>query len=619
MSQYIFGNDYAMPFDRESYEPPSNEKYFVPISSIGISAHPMREQLEQLKARIFQGASKVELGFMGVKKGSMAQGAVTPEMYGAEEREAIRQLAKINKVELSVHASPSAGSPSGLSQHGFDDKERADVLNEIKRTIDFAADTGGGSVVIHTGEWHRPIFQVVGKYEPEEFRKKFEAYPEEKEKGLIYLADEKTGELQAIRKDIEIWQPKTEIVKDPLTGKEIEKFFYDEKGNVIMEKLNFDEVVKRGRKDNPNLSEEEAVIKFFFDAEKKRYHAEALRWATEARKLEEEAEKYRRAREMWEEIEKRTPKDKLDNLRRAFRDETGLLPPETMLPSEFLRQIEKKAVENINWMREYAVSANYNLKSMEEKIERLKPVEEVGIKKTSDTIAKMAIYAYDVERTKNLQKPIYIAPENMFPEWGYGSHPQELKKIILESRKAMVERLVKERKIDEERAKKIAEEHIKANFDIGHANTWRKFFKGSDPSNIEKTNKEFKEWLLNQVKDLLKSKIIGKVHISDNFGYYDEHLTPGQGIAPIKEFIEEASKAGVKDIIVEPAHQDYKAMLGAWEVFGSSIYSAMVPSGIDRWTDVQHSYFGRTRGPNYLVEETRPSEDWVLWSGVRLE
>ena len=220
---------------------------------------------------------------------------------------------------------------------------------------------------------------------------------------------------------------------------------------------------------------------------------------------------------------------------------------------------------------------------------------------------------------KKLEKPIFIAPENMFPEWGYGSHPQELKKIIVESRKAMSDKLVKERHMDEESANKVAAEHIKANFDIGHANTWRKFFKGTDPSNIEKTNKEFKEWMVDQVKDLIKSKVIGKLHISDNFGYYDEHVTPGQGIAPIKEIIKEATKAGITDIIVEPAHQDYKAMLGAWELFGSSIYSAMAPPGRDRWTDVQSSYFGRTSGPNYLVAEARPSEDWVLWSGVPLE
>ena len=622
MAQYTFGNDYTTPFDKGAYEPASGKEYFLPISKIGISTAPMKDQLEQLKAKIFQGASKVELGFMGVQKGSMSQGAVTPEMYGVEEREAIRDLAKLNKVELSVHAAPSAGSISGFSQQGFSDEQRARTLDEIKRTIEFAADTAkGGAVVVHTGpDWQRPVYQAVGKYEPEEMKGKFEAYPEEKEQGVIYLADEKTGEFQGLRRNMEVWQPKVKMEKDPVTGKETETYVYDEKdGTVVMEKLEWDEMVKRGRKERPNLPPEQAVIKFFFDAEKKRHHAESLRWSAESKKASESLEKYRNARKLWEEIEKRTPQDKLDNLRKSFEGETGLIPPKHMLPSEFLKQVEQKAEEDKRWTQEYATSAAHQVKQVEEKIERLKPIEEVGIKKTADSISKMAIYAYDVEKMKKLENPVYIAPENMFPEWGYGSHPQELKRIIVESRKAMADKLMKDRHLSEESARKIAQDHIKANFDIGHANTWRKFFRGTDPSNIEKTNKEFKEWMMGQVKGLLKSKIIGKAHISDNFGYYDEHVTPGQGIAPIKEFVEELSKAGIKDIIVEPAHQDYKALLGAWELFGSSIYSAMIPPGKDRWTDVGSSYFGRTAGPNYLVAETRPSEEWTLWSGAPLE
>ena len=231
----------------------------------------------------------------------------------------------------------------------------------------------------------------------------------------------------------------------------------------------------------------------------------------------------------------------------------------------------------------------------------------------------MAVYAYDVEKMKKLEKPLYVSPENIFPE-GYGSHPQELKKIILESRKAMAEKLVG-RGLSEENAKKVAEDHVKATFDIGHAYTWRRFFKGSDPADIEKTNREFKVWVMDNVRDLLKSKVIGRAHISDNFGYYDEHVTPGQGIVPIKEFVAELKKEGVTDMIVEPAHQDFNALLGAWEHLGSSIYSALVPwGGPDRWTNIQSSYFGRTVGPNYLVgPEMRPSEDWVFWSGVPTE
>ena len=79
--------------------------------NIGISAPPFGDQLQGLKAKVFQGASKVELGFMGKGKGSMQGGNTTPEMFGKDERMDMRELAKINKIQLTTHATPLS-SPS---------------------------------------------------------------------------------------------------------------------------------------------------------------------------------------------------------------------------------------------------------------------------------------------------------------------------------------------------------------------------------------------------------------------------------------------------------------------------------------------------------------------------
>jgi len=604
---YVFGGDYETGMDR-AYEPLPIGMGEMPVNKIGISTPPMKDQLESLKARIFQGASKVELGFMGVQKGSMSQGAVTPEMYGREEREAIRDLAKINKIELSVHASPGMGSPSGLDprQGKFSEENQQTVIDEVKRTVDFTADTaGGGPVVIHTGEWNRPI---VDAEKSSEYKGKFEAYKGEKEKAVFYAVDERTGQLTAIRKDLEIIQPKK-----------------DEKGNYVykdgmveMEKLKYDQLLQRAKKEFPDMTAERALITYLNDSNLKRQHSEALRFLEDVNEANEGLKKISKQKEYWAELEKKTPKEKQDLLRASFQEATKFPLKEGASIAHAYDDIIKQVERKKEWAEGISLSAEQSYQMAKEDIKRIKPIEEVGMKKTAGAIADMAVYAYDVEKMKNLKKPIYISPENIFPE-GYGSHPQELKKIILESRKEMVDRL-KARGVDEDQAKKIAEDHVKATFDIGHAYTWRRFFKGSDPQDIEKTNKEFKEWVMGNVKDLLKSNVIGRAHISDNFGYYDEHVTPGQGIVPIKEFIAELKKAKVEDVIVEPAHQDIKALLGAWEHFGSSIYSALMPwGGKDRWSDIQHSYFGRTAGPNYIVGESRPSEDWVLWSGMPLE
>ncbi|GAG40458.1 unnamed protein product, partial [marine sediment metagenome] len=244
---------------------------------IGISAPPMKDQLEGLKARIFQGASRVELGFTGVGKGSMGQGQPTPGSYGKDEREAMRDLAKLNKVELTTHATLGVSGLAGFSRQGnLDESEREKSLHEIQRAVDFAADTArGGAIVVHTGEWPRPMFDKF----PE-----FKEFPKEDEKAVLRLVDERTGDVQAIKKDMPIYEPVE--IRDPKTG-EVINYERDESGDVKIIPKTFDEIVKEEKKFHPELSPEKAFINHYYKSESKRMHAESLFWgstAIEARK-----------------------------------------------------------------------------------------------------------------------------------------------------------------------------------------------------------------------------------------------------------------------------------------------------------------------------------------------
>jgi hypothetical protein len=190
----------------------------------------------------------------------------------------------------------------------------------------------------------------------------------------------------------------------------------------------------------------------------------------------------------------------------------------------------------------------------------------------------------------------------MMPDFGptgepaYGGHPQELKEIILKAREAMVEKLThpqdyainlgslgfdnRKEALSNEEANQYAERHIKATFDIGHANTWRKFFHGVDPKKAGGKNEDeqFKSWLTDQVEDLLDSKVIGHVHLTDNFGYADDHISLGEGGkargAPIADFTKlllDAEKKG--NIKHEPWVVEYPAMLHTtFHRFGHPIY-----------------------------------------------
>lgn len=614
----------------------TKEKFGPGVDVIGSSTPPMKDQLQELKSKIFKGLSHVELGFWGKGKGSRTQGNITPETYGKEEREAIRELAKVNEVSLSTHASPMAGNLAGLGEQGFSDQAREQTLNEIKKAVDFAADvTQGGPVVVHTGEYPRPILE----YEKE----KFQAYSEEKEKSPVYLVDIKTGKLIPFLRDTEVPVP----VKD-----ENGKYAYDKKEGEIkrfkVETKSYKDYIK-GSKDRQRIlkeleqekildskeieklkqSGEEATGQLFYLDHMKRqvdkYDWEERRWLADTEKMEEAIEQENKIKQKLEKAREDFLKTK-DRQRAA--DILNILNKDPVIeklggidranPEESIQKAIsginseiKRTKTNLEYQEDAAVNYAKEIKTTKEQMKQIKPVEDFAIKKTAETISNAAMYAYEVEKKIKPKDNLFISPENIFPEQ-YGAHPKELKKIVLESRKAMVNKL--KHKMSEEQAKKIADNHIKATFDIGHAYIWKKYFKGKD--------KDFNKWVIEQAKKLQKQGIIGHVHLSDNFGYEDEHLSPGDGAVPIKEFVEEVRKQGYKgQMIVEaggqPQGQDWRATTSAWKTLNSPIYR--VDGYQQAWSEIESGYFGRTGSPSYLVGEIAPSKDWAFWTETPIE
>src|SRR3989338_8941327 len=98
----------------------------------------------------------------------------------------------------------------------------------------------------------------------------------------------------------------------------------------------------------------------------------------------------------------------------------------------------------MNYGQEIAISSRKNVAKIQEEIDETVPIHQYGIKESSETLARAGIYALQKEKEQGLEKPLFIAPENIFPENGYASHPEELKELIIKSRKAMAERLWKD-------------------------------------------------------------------------------------------------------------------------------------------------------------------------------
>jgi len=628
----IYG--YNSPMDRNyDVKKSEPEEKILGVKDIGIAMAMGigARNIPEIASKIRAGAGNLEIQFMGAGRGS-AQGE-TPGMFGKYHRRALRELSKVSDVRLTTHASVGIPGLAGQDQQGnFSDEQRKMALDEVNRAIEFAADTAlGGSVVIHTGEFQRPISE-----EPwAEGGKKFSGFEEEPEKAVIRVVNKKTGQvLTQIRKNEEVSRPvwrrnKNEDYIDydgnvvprgervPVFNKEkgifeVEdqgwKSFVDEAKEMTDENrkkygANFD-------KERDTVTPEEAFLIATTEGQARIARGWALNYSEGLSKQFENLKRLKEQRKILQE-----------NLKTASEDEKWKLTSQ-------LKEIEEgsermhgiKDIEQSIEGRQQMVTGQLQQANDQDRLAKnVMSAKKYALEKSFDGYALSGMHAMEETKEKKLEKPLFITMENIFPE-SYGGHPEELKKLVLESRKKMAEILMGKGRSDSE-AKQLAEKHIKATLDVGHINLWRKYFRGS--------NKDFDKWVLDQTEDLAKSKIIGNVHLADNYGYQDEHLAPGQGNAPIKEMIKILKKHGYKGAYTvecgSSATTDasyFHGMMKTWEYLGSPIYSmGAARDGLPpaQWQNVQHSYFGQTYPPSFVFGAYSPSNEWTMWSGVPME
>lgn len=577
-----FSNDYENTLDRD------RRSIQTDMSHIGVSTHPGKHQLGELRATISTGAKHIELGWFGTGKGNIGQGTMNPETHSSEEREAMRELAKINQVSLSTHASPNAGYLSGLGERGFSKQAQEATKHEIDRAIGFAADVAqGGPVVVHVGEFQRPIFEVEKRFNsPDEF---FEGTAEEKKKAQIVFVDKDTGNLKALPREMMIHEETGET---------------DERGLPKYKETPVYKLIEEGK-------EPVTIFKELMQKEKDLALGEAGRAAAEARLLKEKA---KGERELAEEVAKgneeaiEAAKLTLANLG---------IPPRGDI-KEKLNKVAAAHEGEATHYSQIAGAKTRELKNIEKQTENTETIYDYGRRESANAIADEAVKAYRIEKERKLEKPLWIALENWDPNL-YGSHPKELRELIHAARDQMTKRLKVEQNMNESQAAKVAEDHIKATFDIGHANFWRKYFKRDPNISAEEHETKFKKWLMDNVRELTKEGIIGHVHLSDNFGWHDEHLTPGLGNAPIQDFVKEVTegKEWKGKMVVErggqPPGLEYTGITGTWRALNTPIYR--IDAAPTSWTEIENSYFANV-GPAtvHVVGEYVPFKDWSSWS-----
>jgi len=654
-------------------------------------------------------------------------------MYGEDQRQAIRELADINEIELTTHSAYNIMGMMGKDERGNFSISNATLGRyEIERAVDFAADTaGGGSVVVHSGEFDRPLTDMVLDDETNRQNLSFDSdsgrlifrkrHVEQHDANFVLLDDRTSQKLETVHKDRLVAYPvwltagadkehgggnrwgvdqdgKKAFIKDddyvdyegrkitgkntydpakgrvPIYDKETGRFKIARRDFIYFTKeaQRYNEWLKKHWKTVPKFSKwspekfekmwyyykkypEESFMHATLETNEGHSRGWALQYADRMMDNLKLIHQLTDAREFYADLKEKIPKSEQWKLLKRdgkFANITGgILHEETRDPVEWIDQMIREQRANLEFSRQASASqeqqAEDTAETKEHVVTPIKRLEKHGVRQ----YAWAGIRAW--KKSKDPNNPITLAIENIFPEQ-FGGHPQELKWVIKKARDAMVSELtspelsdgaVPKDKYDKdlfadavnpnyvegmskEEATKLAKNHIKATLDTGHLNMWRKFYVEDPKKSLEDNDKEFKEWYLKQVEDLAKGGYIGNLHLTDNFGYQDDHIAPGQGNVPIKEVLGILRKYGYnKAITVEPGADastdlsDFHGLMKTWRFLGSPIYGIGSQAGRapQTWANVHYSYFGQNQPPQYIFGGYAPSNDWTLWSAVPLE
>ncbi len=675
--------EYFRPQDEPGDDIEKPIRPVIPVSEIGKSVTEGRSGggtfRETLKAAIFEGASKVELSTQ-MEGGEPFVGA---EAYGKEARQDLREMAKVNQVKIvSVHAPAQIGNVSGYQgpERGFDDGVRKTELEEIKKAIEFAADVKSNAIVFHTGEFNRPITDQTWAVD-EKGKQVFTGYEEESERAIIPLVDKRTGHvIHQVRKNqlvararwnkyeednkdvwdehggksfvdangrtvkpgdyVDYWGNKIEERKNrvPMYDKENNTFiiqtqdwnvFKKEAEEINEEKRRKAKMEGRELKPDEIITPEEAFLYATTETNEKIARGWALNYSERLKYEFEIHKKLKKAREFYKRMEDSVPEEeqwkilRQDDILQRMAGKAGFaISPEYKKPVDLIDAELKDIERSIESQREMVTG---QLQSAEEaKIMRdsVTSVEKYALEKSLKSMAELGIHAMKQSTEKGAN--VFIAPENIFPEMGYGSHPQELIKLVQSAREKMAGELVEHYKMAPEKARKEAEDHIKATLDTQHLGMWWKHFIPKPNETEEETRKRFNGWYMKQIEDMDKAKIIGHIHIVDGFGRGHTHLPASQGMVPVVSAVEYLKKKGYKGSMISEAYGEQgRQLTRTWAAFGSPIYNlALGPMGTGsttRWGDVWQSYFGKDRTPYYVVGNYSPSNEWTFWSQVPIE
>ncbi len=606
---------------------------------IGVGVAEIEGKIKQvMDQKMKLGAKSMEIQLGG--RNAADSGA---ETHGKEVRDEIKRMAEVNEVDIqSVHAPSYLTGFSGWDarQGQFNEEQAAGTVDEIKSAIDFAADvTHGGSVVVHLGEFPRPVDQIKG----------FEDYEGSAYGQAAYFADKKSGKVQQLPRDYKVkrvarrddeghqgeiklddngipiieevtwYNYKTEFDRNPDAFKN--KYFEEElqankplTGDIIARAL-FKDYFKSGIED--------------LNAEIEQHIGRRDEYKSGYNELKDKTKDNVAAEITAERVRSREPAPNQDEIDRAFNK---------MENARKMYQ-DRMAAENL------AIAAQLKKKKdTEEAMDNIVPISEVALTRSADNLAKLGIYAMQQTQAHKLDRPLTITAENLAANM-YGGKVEDVMDILDKARQAFVDRLsekeipdptgAQEGKIrnpyydksfageeGKKKALEIAKKHIKTTLDFQHLGMWQKHFV-LDKENLDDDEKkllkqgdyegarkhQFDKWYLEQVNTLAaKGDYIGNLHIVDGMGRAHVHLPMGQGQHLISDALLALREKGIDVPMTSEGWLEgpERQLLESWSQGGEggkTIYHS--DSGPVYWNQLNRAYMGTAiRPPDYLLPGT---------------
>jgi len=472
-------NDYSNAMDPESYGINVDNKPDVTlgIHEIGMSV-PMgiaAQNIAGIYSKIRMGAGSLEIQFPGYRVGNRNQ--QTPEMLGEDQRQALREMQMANEVRFNTHASFGLMGMMGRDERGnYSTSGAYQDLFELKRAIDFQADMGGGSVVMHSGEFERPMTDMfmddethtmnlsrdesgrllIKQAHTQEFDAKFDlmdartsqkmetvqkdrlvAYPVWNRAKEDYRGEDTGGKSVLIKKDDYIDYQNRKIprekIYDATEGRIPE--YNKATGRFAVERKHFDYFKQEAEEYNKYLNEvelgrepnfyekvypEEMFLRATLETQEGHSRGWALQYGSETQNWIETLNALDDAIEYYKKLDKAIPEEEKWKIMKQDSVVSGrlgqaatLIPPETKHPLEMLEKAKSEAQKSLEFARQASASQEQQAEDTNDKKNIITPIKRLEAHGTR-MYAEAGMHA--LRRTKDPNNPVVITIENLFPE-----------------------------------------------------------------------------------------------------------------------------------------------------------------------------------------------------------